>query len=174
MKTMMRALLLAFVLFAAQNYAEAQSKIGYIYGDSLLKEMPEYDSVVVKINKSKEQWEKKLDALEAELRKQYEDYERRKKDPTATKLYLEVTESEMRELQTRIQTTTQTAQQDLAAQESAQLTPLVDKIKAACADVCKEMKYDYVIDAAPGLFWHMSEKDNLMNAVRKKLGISAK
>ncbi len=174
MKTMMRALLLAFVLFAAQNYTEAQTRIGYIYGDSLLKELPEYDSVVTKVNNLSEKYSRQLETMQADLRAKYADYERRKKDPDVTKLFLEVAEGELNDLQTRIQTFGQNAQKELAQYESDLVTPLVEKVKTACADVSKEMKYDYVIDAAPGLFWHMSEKDNLMNAVRKKLGISAK
>ncbi|TNE78328.1 MAG: OmpH family outer membrane protein [Bacteroidetes bacterium] len=174
MKTMMRALLLAFVIFAAQNFAEAQSKIGFIYGDSLLLEMPEYDSVLTKINKRSEEYKKTISSMQDELDAKSTKFQRDQAKPDIPKSYLELAQNELESMYQNIQTFSQNAQKELMEYQNKLMEPLITKMKNACAEVSKEQKYDFIVDAGSNLFWHMSEKDNLMNAVRKKLGLSTK
>jgi outer membrane protein len=57
--------------------------------------------------------------------------------------------------------------------EQELLKPIIEKAKKAISDVAKESGYAYVLDSSPGSpLLVKPEGDNIMNLVKKKLGIT--
>lgn len=169
--------ILAFaVLFLVSGKAlQAQFKMAYLYADSLFLEMPE---------------KKVADSAIAKVRKIYQDrYERKEKeyvsisneaqgmmdqnggnppigDPKFDLLVKDIKalENELREIGQEVQTVVTKKTNEL-------YEPIVKKAKAAIAEVAKEKGYSYVLDASIGTVWYSQPKDNILQAVKKKLGI---
>jgi outer membrane protein len=78
---------------------------------------------------------------------------------------------ELQDLQARIQSFEEQAQTELQTKQEEMLKPLVDKAKEAIGEVAKEHGYTYVFDSALGVLLYSEESDNIMELVKKKLGI---
>ena len=77
----------------------------------------------------------------------------------------------MQELETRIKNFDSSAQEELQAKQEELLTPIINKAKAAIAEVAKENGYTYVFDSAVGALLYQEESDNIFELVKKKLNI---
>lgn len=167
----MRTLLIALTLVLGSNILSAQHKIGYIYGDSLLVQMPEYDTIRVKVEQRRAYFAAEIQKRSDELKRLYTDYDNKLKEPNVPKTFLDLRLKELQEQEQRIQEYQQTAQEDLMEYQSKLAQPLIDRLKKAVEEVAKEKKYDYIVDAGSGGYWYLSPGDDMMAAVRKKLGI---
>jgi outer membrane protein len=75
-------------------------------------------------------------------------------------------------MQTRIQDFQEKAQEDVRKKETELLKPIIEKAKSTIATVAKESGYSYVLDSSPGTpLLYKPDGDNIMPAVKKKLGI---
>ena len=80
-------------------------------------------------------------------------------------------QKELQDLQARIQAFEEQAQTDLQTKQEELLKPIVDRAKAAIAEVAKENGYSYVFDSGLGVLLYSEESDNIIELVKKKLGI---
>jgi outer membrane protein len=81
-------------------------------------------------------------------------------------------QKEIANLEERIQNFQATAQESLQQKQNDLLEPMIEKCKKAIADVAKENGYKSVIDSSQGILLYSDPSDDLMNLVKKKLGIS--
>jgi len=79
---------------------------------------------------------------------------------------------ELSDMETRITEFQQTAQQDLQNKQQELLQPILDKINAAIATVAKAKHYKYVFDTSLGNPVYSEDADNIMDDVKKELGIT--
>lgn len=79
---------------------------------------------------------------------------------------------ELADMQSRIANFEQKAQQDLQKKQQELLKPIMDKINDAIAQVAKEKGYKYVFDTSLGNPVYADDSDNIMEDVKKKLGIT--
>ena len=80
-------------------------------------------------------------------------------------------ESEIMDLQQRIQSFQASAQEQLQMKEQDLLQPIIDKAKKAIEDVAKENGYTYIFDSGLGVLLYMPEGDDVKALVKTKLGI---
>jgi outer membrane protein len=81
-------------------------------------------------------------------------------------------QKELRDMQSRIQEFQESAQENVRKKETELLKPIIEKAKTTIAATAKEGGYTYVFDSSPGTpLLYKPEGDNLMGAVKKKLGI---
>jgi outer membrane protein len=81
-------------------------------------------------------------------------------------------EKELRDMQSRIQEFQENAQENARNKEQELLKPIIEKAKTTISTVAKEGGYSYVFDSSPGTpLLHKPDGDNIMGAVKKKLGI---
>lgn len=174
MKKLVKVALVAGCLLLTVGFAQAQTKIGYISFNSLVGQTTEIKSIQAQIETYQKQFVDILQSMNTELQTKAADYESKKatmNDALRTK-----TESELQDLNKRIQDTQNDAQNKVSVRYQELLKPLVDKLKAGISQVAKEKGCTYVFDTSASqsdqLLLVAPEGDDLMAAVKAKLGIT--
>ena len=167
---MKKILFLLAVIISVTTFGQSKQKFGHINSNELLQMMPENQQAQQAIQTHAKELETQLMAMQAELEQKYNDY-LAKKD-SLSKLLQQTRESELNDLNTRIQSFQQTAQQDLQAKEGELLQPIIEKARNAIREISKEAGYTYVFDTSTGaLVYWPEDSDDLMPLVKSKLGM---
>lgn len=172
MKKLFKVALVALAVLFAGNLAQAQTKIGYISFNELVRSLPEFKTVQTQLSVYQQQFEDQnrsmIDAYQAELKKANDAAAAK----TMTDAQLTAEQATLQDMQKRIQQFQSDAQQKVEAKSNELSKPLVDKAKAAVTDVAKEKGYTYVFDSSQGVaLIVLPEADDLMPACKLKLGI---
>jgi outer membrane protein len=80
-------------------------------------------------------------------------------------------QSELQDIQKRMQDYQNDAQQKVDAKKNELSKPLIDKTRAAVNEVAKEKGFDYVLDSSSTTLIVSPAANNMMDAVKAKLGI---
>lgn len=169
MKHMRFLLVLATIVFAGSLSAQKAPKLGHINSAELLSLMPERKAAAEKMDSIAKQAEKHLQEMMVEYRAEQEKLSTN--GPKMSELVRKDAEEKLNGLATRIQNFQQQAQESLQEDENKLIEPIVNKAKKAIEQVAKENGYTYILDTSGGavLFWE--ESDNILNMVKKKLGL---
>lgn len=151
------------------NVALAQPKLGYIDSRDLLKAMPEMIKADSNIQLYAKSFQDQLQTMGKEYEKKVKDYQAGEK--TMTDAVKEVKAKEIQDLQSRIESTNQSAQEKVEKKRQDLLQPILDKADKAIKDVAKEKGYDYVFDASAGTLLYAKDSDNILPYVKTKLGL---
>jgi outer membrane protein len=150
--------------------AQTKGKFGHIDSQKLLASMPERTTAQTQLQEESKGLEKELVTMQEELQAKYQDY--MAKETTLTALVKQTKQTELQDMQTRIQTFQQTAQEMLEKKEAELLQPIIDKAKKAIEEVGKEKGFIYVMDSSVGVILYFSEEsEDITPLVKKKLGI---
>lgn len=164
---------IAFTGFCSVN-ATAQSKIAHVNAQAVIEAMPEtkkaqgeietYAGTLEKDSKSLiDEYNRKMKAFDEELTK----------NPNMSEAMKEVKSKEIQEAQKRIQDFQQVAQEKIGQKQNELLKPVYDKARKAIEDVAKEKGYGYVLDSSQGSLLVSPASDDILAAVKAKLGVSA-
>ncbi|MES2780177.1 MAG: OmpH family outer membrane protein [Bacteroidota bacterium] len=159
----------ALILCMGLGSAKAQ-KFAYIDFQELIQQMPEYKKANTDMEAFGKGLQDELKKINEELEKKYADYQ--KNEAKMAETIKELKQKELREIQSRLQTKQESAQEDVRKLETELLKPIIEKAKGTIGTVAKESGYAYVFDSSPGTpLLYKPEGDNIMGAVKKKLGI---
>lgn len=161
--------LLSLTLVLMFQYVGAQNNFGYINTDLLITEMPETSAVGVKLRKLGESYDEEFKAIYEEYdfkRKKYEDEAGVKSESTNRSRA-----QELLSLEERMQEFRKNASQDMAKKQKEYMAPVIEKMNKAIAEVAKTKKIDFVFDTAQRNLVYTNEAYNLLDEVKKKLGI---
>lgn len=177
MKLLLRLSVVVFFMVAAFGTISAQNmKFGYIQSDEIIKLMPEYNQAKTVIDSETKKVTVRLQEMQSEAQKKYTEYlENEQLDPASPEKWTSVDkvdkETELNNLQQRIQSYQQTAQEELVKKETELMQPIYDTFKKAISDVGKE---NGLIDIKEKDSMHYFSKDNYIDIgplVKKKLGL---
>ena len=161
--------LLVVVFLGFNLSAQTKTKLAHVNSNDLMLVMPGIDTV----QKAIQDYAKKLDdegkAMLAEYEKKVTDFQNNQ--ATMSQSLQQIKMKEIQELESRIRAFEEQAQMELQSKQEELLKPIVDKAKAAIAEVAKEQGYTYVFDAAVGGLIYSDENDDILSLVKKKLGI---
>ncbi|HEK19880.1 MULTISPECIES: OmpH family outer membrane protein [unclassified Mucilaginibacter] len=169
MKKLFRVALVAAGMLFAGNFAQAQSKIGHINFQQLIGLMPEAKTLSSQLDIYKKTFIDRLTAMNTELQtksKEYQDKRASMNDATRIEK-----ENELQDLGKRFQDYQNTAQQQVEAKGNELTKPLIDKARGAVEQVAKEKGYGYVLDTTNDYLVVSPAADDLMPAVKAKLGL---
>jgi len=166
-----------FVMFLACGllignivFAQTAMKIVYINSTVLLSSMPEKikaDSALAKYARS---FQDQIDIMMKEYQSKGQQYQSSEK--TMTDAMKEVKMKEIQDLQNRIESTQQSAQEKVAQKKQDVYTPVLEKADKAIKEVAKEKGYDYIFDiSANGTVVFGKEDYDVTPLVKAKLGI---
>lgn len=147
----------------------AQSKTGYINFQQMIGMMPESKLATDTLNALQEKLNKDGQQLLTEYTKKVTEY-----DSLQTKLtpaMQEVKVSEIKSMQANLQQYKEMSEQTMAGKEQQLLTPILDKAKMILKAVANEKGYTLVIDNSRDAVLVSAESDDLMPAVKVKMGI---
>lgn len=169
MKKSLILLFAAMLAFSASAFAQKTVKLGYINSSDLMQIMPGKDSAQSAFEAEVKILEGELKAMQDELEKKLNDYQERKSQ--MTELIRTTKEQELNDLNQRIQIYQQNAQKKLQEKEAELLQPIIDRAKQAISDVAKENGYTYIFDTSAGAVLYQQDSDDILNLVKKKLGL---
>ncbi len=170
MRKLLKVALVALGVVFMSNFAQAQVKIGYVSIDEIIPLLPEYKTAETLLKKANEDWTTVIQKLGTEYQNKLKEYQT--KSSTMTDAVRSAAESELQELQRRIQEQQDKAKADLDAKSAAQMAPLVTKVKTAIDGVAKEKGYAYVLNATTNdILLVAPPADNLLGPVKTKLGL---
>ncbi len=166
-------MLLALMLLAGSSTLKAQKaqKIGHIDFAELYSLMPGMDSAQQKYQDYAKTLKSQLDAMQNEYDSKIADYQANM--ATMPELIKKNKEKEILDLQDRIQTFQQSAQESLQKKEQELTEPIIEKARQAVKDVAKENGYTYVLNTADalGVVLFFDNGDDMMALVKKKLNL---
>ena len=167
---MKKILLLLAIVLSVTSFAQKSQKMGHINSNELLMMMPENQQAQKALQQHSRELEDQSAAMQAELEQKYNDY-LAKKD-SLSPLIQKTKETELQDLNQRIQAFQQTAQKDLQVKQQELLKPIIEKARNAIREVAKENGYTYVFDTGTGaLVYWPEDSDDLLPLVKTKLGI---
>ena len=168
----MRKLLAIILLLSVLVTVHAQ-KYACVNTDYIMRNMPEYNQALTKINKYIEEWQQELQNKQQEvdeLRQQYQqeayllpdNLKQRRQDEIHNK------ETELRNLQRQRFGTGG----DLEQKRAELMKPVQDRVYNAIERVAREKNYAFVFDkAASATVLYVSEKYDISNLVLEMLGV---
>ncbi|MES2807922.1 MAG: OmpH family outer membrane protein [Bacteroidota bacterium] len=169
MKKLMKVALVALCMVFIGNFANAQTKIGYINTNELIPQLPDYKTVNTAIESFKKQFVDVLQGMDKELQEKAAGYQ--SKQATMTDAAKLAAQGELADIQKRAQTYQTEASQKVEAKGAELMKPLIDKVNAAITAVAKEKGYTYVIDSSTTALLVAPPTDDLLAAVKLKLGV---
>jgi outer membrane protein len=169
MKNLFKVALVAVCILFAGNVAKAQTKLGYIDMNQLIDQMPETKVAMTSITAYNKQFIDQLTTMNNELQSKGQAYQAQR--ATMTDAVRTAKESELADLQKRFQDYQTTAQQQVDAKKNELGKPIIDKARAAAAQVAKEKGYTFVFDSSSVQLIVSPPGDDLMESVKAKLGV---
>jgi outer membrane protein len=158
------------VVFLGFNLsAQTKLKLAHINSNDLMLLMPGIDTVQKIIQDYGNQLKEELEAMYKEYEKKSTDFQNNQ--ATMSQIMQQNKLKELQDLQSRIQSFEEQAQTELQTKQEEVLKPIVDKARSAIGEVAKEQGYTYVFDSAMGVLLYSEESDNIIELVKKKLGI---
>ena len=169
MKKLFKVALVAVCILFMGNFAKAQVKIGYINQNDLIGAMPELKTVNTQMEQYNKQFTDKIASLQTEFNTKVTAYNAKK--ATMTDADRTAAEAELGDLQKRAQDFSTSASKQVEAKGAEYMKPLLDKAKVAIEAVAKERGYTYVFDSSQTAFIVVPPADDMMAAVKLKLGL---
>ena len=168
MKVIKLLVLVALMSFGF-NEASAQVKMGHIDVNLLVSLMPE-------AKKASSQLETMGKGFESDYQKMVTEFQnlQQKYQNEASQQSEAMNQTRAKELQdkaARIQTFQETAQKELAAKSDELMAPVFKKAQDAIDAVAKEKGLNYVVNASLGVLVYDDGSLNIIEPVKKKLGI---
>lgn len=168
----MRKFLIIFLLLASLTTAQAQ-KYACVNTDYIMRNVPEYNQALAKINKFIAEWQQELQNKQQEvdeLRQQYQQEAYLLPDNLKQRRQVEIhnKESELRSLQQQ----RFGAGGDLDQKRAELMKPVQDRVYNAIERVAREKNYAFVFDkSASATVLYVSEKYDISNLVLEMLGV---
>ena len=162
-----RNVFLAVAMVMAFNTVQAQ--VAHIDSEQLLMAMPETKAMETELKKVQQTYADEYNAQATALQAKLQKYDA--EAPTQTDAKNEERRVEVEGLKQKIQKYAQTADQEIQKKRFDLLKPIVEKAQKAVSDVATEKGIKYVLDSSPGKGLIVFEGEDLMPAVKAKLGI---
>jgi outer membrane protein len=171
MKILVRFLLCGILVLPASLALGQTKKFGHINSQELLSQMPESDSAQAKIESLQQTYESQYEEMQVELNKKYENYLQNRE--TYTELIRQTKETEITEIQQRIQQFESIAAQELQTQRNELLRPIIEKANKAIKEVAEDNGLIYVFDISQGNPIYFSEESvDILPLVKINLGLN--
>ncbi len=163
-------LLLAGVLFlGVMTTANAQSKVAHINSTELVAALPETKQMQEELKKVAQAYDTEYKSQTSSLQAKLQKYDA--EAPTQTDAENQKRQVEVGELQKKLQVYAQQAQQELEKRRMDLYKPISEKAQKAIKDVAAAKGIQYVMDSSPGSGLIVFTGEDLMAAVKAKLGM---
>ncbi len=148
-------------------------KFGYVNSLELLDAIPEKKTADTELEKYGNDLYASLEKMYGEYQKKIQDFQATAQKGGMTEIDQEFKAKEIQDLEKRIQEFQESAEEKVGKKRQTLYQPMFDKINKAIADVAKENGYTYIFDSSAGNILHADESENIINVLKKKLGLPA-
>ena len=143
----MKKILLMMLMFAP--IATFAQKFGHINAQEVMTQMPEFIKARGEMEAKAKQFENDLEAMQDELQRKSQEYDKNKSTMNATKQ--QETETELNTLYQKYQQALQDNQQTLSKEQQEKMQPITTKLVNAIKAVGKAGGYVYIMDVSSGI-----------------------
>ena len=166
----MKKVLMTLVLSLAVIFSiQAQSKFGYLNSNELIAMMPESQSMQEELQTYAKGLESQLTAMQAEYEKKVVEYQQN--ETSYTDIIKEDKIREIQSIEQRVIEFQKNAEQSLNEKRIELFTPIQEKANEAIKKVAEEGNYTFIFDSSFGNLLYSSERENVLNLVKSKLGL---
>ena len=144
----MKKLVLMLLMFAPLA-TFAQQKFGHINAQEVMSQMPEFIKARGEMEAKAKQYENDLKAMQDELQRKSQEYDKNKSTMNATKQ--QETETELNNLYQKYQQALKDNQQSLAKEQQDKMQPITTKLVNAIKAVGQAGGYVYIMDTSAGI-----------------------
>ncbi|MEC8032815.1 MAG: OmpH family outer membrane protein, partial [Bacteroidota bacterium] len=169
MKVLRFILPLAMVFGFTLTSTAQTSKMGLVDQQAIVLEMPEYSAAQTKISEKQASKMQEIETLYAQYQTKAEEFQELAMSGTLSSGAQEAKETELYDLQTRIQMAEEMAQEYLVEYMDDLMEPISAKVDAAIQAVAQANGYTHVTDLS--LFYVYPESDDITSKVKAHLGI---
>lgn len=170
-----RILTLAFVLGVVSHLgvlAQAPVKIGYVFVEAIIGNLPEFSGVQSGMQTHQQQLSKNLSIKQSYLQAKFEEYQAAKQAGKIAAAEDEAKQKELRTLDEEVRKFQEEAEQSMAKKREELLTPLYDKTQKAIDAVSKEEGFTYILNGGSSNILVGPPEFNITEKVAKKLNIT--
>ncbi len=160
--------ILAVCVFTFSGTVSAQ-KMGHINLNDLLLLMPERKKAEADIQEFAKQLDGQLKTMSTEYEAKIQDYQ--SKEALMTDVVKADKQKEIGDLEERIKSFQQNAQESLQKKQNELLEPMLAKAKKGIEDVAKENGIKNVIDSSLGVLLYTDASEDIMPLVKKKMNL---
>lgn len=168
MKKLLKVAAIAAVMLFAGTLAHAQ-KVGYVNFKAVVDALPETKGVQTQLQAYQKQFADQFQGMQTEYNTKVTDFQKNNgamNDATRT-----AKANEIQDIERRMQDFNNTAQQQINTKADELSKPLIAKAKDAITAIAKEKGYAYVLNTSQVDLIVSPDADDLMPAVKAKLGI---
>jgi outer membrane protein len=162
-------LFLACGLFVTTVALAQAPKLAYLNSLELLQAMPDRAKADTNLAAYAKTFQDQLEAMQKEYQSKVQQYQTQEK--TMTDAMKEVKVKEIQDLQNRMESTQQSAQDKVQQKKQELYAPVLERADKAIKEVAKEKGYDYVFDASQAGLLYAKDGDNIIAQVKAKLGL---
>lgn len=151
------------------GFGFSQTKTAHINYKQLVLMMPETktaDSIITSLTKN---YQAELSRMESEYKVKSEKFKVEEK--TLLEATKELRLKELKDAETTYTKFQETAKKDISDKDKALFDVIFKKAEKAVKDVAKDKGYSYVIDSSKGTHVYLDPKEDIFEAVKKKLGL---
>ncbi len=167
----MKRIALAVLMVLGAGIGIAQMKIGHINSESIMQNLPEAVDAQKSLDALVATWESELQKMQADWKKKFDDYDKRKL--ILTDQSRAEAEKELRDLDQAIADYRNKKfgqNGDLFTKQNEVMKPIQNKIFKVLEEVAKEDGYDYVFDKSGDiLLLYATEKHDLTERVLRRM-----
>ncbi|MBK7256990.1 MAG: OmpH family outer membrane protein [Ignavibacteriae bacterium] len=167
----MKRIILVLVLVLAAAAAHAQSKIGHINSEAIMQALPEAIDAQKSLDALVAQWEAELQKMQAEWKRKFDDYD--KKKLILTDQVRADAEKELRDLDQAIadyRTKKFGQNGELFQKQNEVMKPIQNKIFKVLEEIARDDGYDYIFDRSGEiLLLYANDKRDLTSLVISRM-----
>lgn len=160
----MKKLIIALMLFVP--VALFAQKFGHVDTQAIMTTLPEIAKINGELQALAKKHEDQLIAMQNELKRKAEDYDKNKS--TMNAMVLQQTENALQEENQKIQQAYTRAQHEMEAKQKEMMEPIYEKVKTAIKNVGKAGQYTYIFEQDAALYVGVGSKD-LTNEVKAEI-----
>lgn len=169
---MLKRILFTLVCILPLSLMAQDMKVGYFNRVSIIQSMPEYTEATKKLDQLSQEYEKEILLIQEEYNKKGSEYiSGRDTLPEAIRIRRE---SEIQDLQVRLQSFVEDSRENLSKQQQDLLNPITRKMDVAVQAVGKENNFLLIFDTSAKAdlsYFSVDKCVDVTNLLRAKLGL---
>ncbi|MBI1288784.1 MAG: hypothetical protein GC178_14545 [Flavobacteriales bacterium] len=178
MKNVAVAIILVLGAFGISANLENDTKIGYVYMEMVLNNMPETQEMNKTLDKIGKEKSDNLMKNTKFLNSKIDEMNRKERAGELTEAGRKVSEGEIADMRKKIETQAREDEKELFQKRMELLNPIAKKLEKAMDEVAAQKGYKYVLNSSDGtgnsIVVVAPDADDLTKAVMEHLGIETK
>ena len=164
-KVLKLTLAVVCVMFSTSLFAQ---KIGRISSQEVVVNMAEYKEAQTQLEALAKDLQAQMETIQVEMNTKIQEYQ--KGAETMTDAVRQLKETELNDLNTRLQEFNQVAQQELQKKEQELMQPIIKKANEAITEVSKAGGYTVIFETGQMIYFDEAQVKDITPEVKAKLG----